>query len=92
MITDGGTSAATPLWAALIARINQGLAAKGTGPVGFWSPLLYQSVGATGAFHDITQGTNDAQGNLDGAYPAGAGWDACTGWGTPNGVDLLGAL
>ena len=33
-------------------------------------------------FHDITSGSN-------GAYSAKAGWDACTGWGTPNGANLL---
>jgi kumamolisin len=93
MITDGGTSAAAPLWAALIARINQSLAAGGGGKrVGYWNPLLYASVGGTAAFHDITEGTNDALGNLDGAYTAGAGWDACTGWGTPNGTGLLNEL
>jgi kumamolisin len=92
-ITDGGTSAATPLWAALIARCNQHLATVGQGaPVGYWNPLLYASVGAGGAFFDITVGTNDALGDERGAYSAGPGWDACSGWGAPNGVDLLSAF
>jgi kumamolisin len=93
MITDGGTSASAPLWAALIARINQSLAAGGGGKrVGYWNPLLYASVGTTAAFHDITVGTNDAHGDLGGAYTAGAGWDACTGWGVPDGTALLNEL
>ena len=90
MITDGGTSASTPLWAALIARLNQQLAGVAGGrTVGYWNPLLYTSIGSTTAFFDITSGNNDALGNLGGAYTAGAGWDACTGWGTPNGSNLL---
>jgi len=75
----GGTSAVAPLWAALIARLNQQL---GT-PVGHLNPLLYGSL--VGACRDITSGNN-------GAYQARAGWDACTGWGSPNGARLLTAL
>jgi kumamolisin len=74
----GGTSAAAPLWAALIALINQ---MKG-GPVGFVNPTLY---GLAGDFHDITSGNN-------GAYSAEKGWDACTGLGSPNGAEIAGAL
>lgn len=77
----GGTSAVAPLWAGLIALLNQKLG----NPIGFLNPLLYGSVVGTGSFRDITSGSN-------GAYPAGSGWDACTGWGTPNGVKLLNAL
>ncbi len=89
-ITDGGTSAATPLWAALIARANQHLSQHEPGTrVGYWNPVLYQSAGGTDAFHDITVGNNDALNNVGGAYPAAAGWDACTGWGTPRGTALI---
>ncbi|MGC0773109.1 MAG: S53 family peptidase [Candidatus Acidiferrum sp.] len=76
----GGTSAVAPLWAGLIARINQGL----NKPVGFINPLLYAATANT-AFRDVTQGEN-------GDYKAGAGWDACTGLGSPNGQKLLLAL
>jgi kumamolisin len=76
----GGTSAVAPLWAALIARLNQELGA----PVGFLQPHLYPLLG-TPSFHDVTQGNN-------GAYKAGPGWDACTGLGTPNGANLVSAL
>ena len=76
----GGTSAAAPLWAALAARINQGIGHK----VGFLNPLLYAQSG-TGALHDITQGNN-------GSYRAQAGWDACTGLGSPDGARLMQAL
>ncbi len=82
----GGTSAAAPLWAALLARINAG----GAQPVGYITPLLYASAGAAGC-RDITVGNNDPTGQI-GGYPAGPGWDACTGWGSPNGRALGPAL
>ena len=80
----GGTSAVAPLWAALVALLNQQL---GT-PVGFLNPKLYALT--PGSFQDITAGTND-DANL-GYYAAQAGWDPCTGLGTPNGTALLRAL
>jgi len=83
----GGTSAVAPLWSALIARINQKLGK----PAGYLTPLLYTSIGKSSAFHDITVGNNDPTGNI-GGYNAGPGWDACTGWGSPDGASLLNAL
>ena len=77
----GGTSAVAPLWAGLIALVNQKLGH----PVGFLNPLSYGSLAKSGSFQDITSGNN-------GAYQAKAGWDPCTGWGSPNGVKLLHAL
>jgi kumamolisin len=77
----GGTSAVAPLWAGLIALLNQKL---GT-PVGYLNPLLYGSLVGSGAFRDIVSGSN-------GSYAAGPGWDACTGWGSPIGSKLLAAL
>jgi kumamolisin len=74
----GGTSAVSPLWAGLVALLNQRLAQ----PVGFLNPLLYGPLAGTGACRDITSGDI-------GAYRAGPGWDACTGWGSPNGAKLL---
>ncbi|HWE08925.1 MAG TPA: S53 family peptidase [Solirubrobacteraceae bacterium] len=78
--TIGGTSAVAPLWAGLIARLNEHLGA----PVGFVQPRLYPLLGTT-AFHDISQGDN-------GSYRAGPGWDACTGLGSPDGTALASAL
>ena len=82
----GGTSASAPLWAALLARVN----AAGSHPVGYITPLLYVSAGAAGC-RDITKGTNDPTGKI-GGYPAARGWDACTGWGSPNGRTITAAL
>jgi len=74
----GGTSAVAPLWAGLIALCNQKVGA----PAGFIHPLIYGSHGGKSVFRDITEGGN-------GAYRAKAGWDACTGWGSPDGAKLL---
>ena len=76
----GGTSASAPMWASLIALLNQGLKAR----CGFMNPFLYAKA-CDGVLNDITIGNN-------GAYSAGTGWDACTGVGTPNGQRLLTAL
>jgi kumamolisin len=76
----GGTSAVAPLWAGLLALINQ---RKGK-PVGFLSPLLYRLAGQ-GVFREITQGNN-------GAYSAAPGWNPCTGLGSPDGAKLMNAL
>jgi kumamolisin len=76
----GGTSAVAPLWAGLLALINESLGAN----VGYLNPLLY-SAKVEATFHDITSGNN-------GTYTAGKGWDACTGLGSPNGSALLAAL
>jgi kumamolisin len=86
-----GTSAVPPLWAGLIALINQELATKGGNTVGFLNPLIYGSLGLSGAFKDIIQGNNDINGKLH-KYSATVGWDACSGMGSPHGVQLLQAL
>ena len=75
----GGTSAVAPLWAGLIALLNQQLGKN----VGFLNPLLYPLGEAP--FYDVTSGSN-------GDYNAATGWDPCTGLGTPNGGLLLAAL
>ena len=76
----GGTSAVAPLWAGLVALLNQ----KVGHPVGLLNPMLYGSLAGKGT-HDITKGNN-------GSYSAKAGWDPCTGWGSPDGAKLLKAL
>ena len=75
----GGTSAVAPLWAGLIAVINGQLGR----PVGFVHTALYRI--GTPAFRDIAIGNN-------GGYQASNNWDACTGFGSPNGAALLKAL
>jgi kumamolisin len=87
---EGGTSAVAPLWAALIARINQKL----EGRVGFINPQLYSIQPGTGAFHDITVGDNRVSFKTfkNVGYVAGPGWDATSGLGSPNGTVLSGLL
>jgi kumamolisin len=80
----GGTSAVAPLWAALIALMNQQLGRH----LGFMNSALYSVPGYPGnpgPLHDIVAGSN-------GAYAAGPGWDPCTGLGSPDGTRLTQAL
>lgn len=92
---NGGTSAAAPLWASLIGRINAHLPA--TAQHRFLPPLLYQP-NSTGAVrgksgcHDITSGNNASHPQPGKGYAATVGFDAATGWGVPNGVALLNSL
>ncbi len=74
----GGTSAVAPLWAGLLALVNQSVASH----AGFVNPALYA---APAAFTDITSGNNDG-------YSAGPGWDPVTGLGSPKGEAVLAAL
>jgi kumamolisin len=79
----GGTSAVAPLWAGLIARINENLGK----PVGFVNHLLYLDVSRK-AFVDITKGGNCTR-NARAGWNAEKGWDASTGLGRPCGGKLL---
>ncbi len=90
----GGTSVSAPLWAAFTALMNQQAAANGKPPVGFLNPAVYlvgKGAGYTTAFHDITTGNNVGT-NTAPRYPAVAGYDLCTGWGSPAGSNLINAL
>lgn len=90
---NGGTSAASPLVAALVALMNEKLGKR----LGYLTPRLYQAapggttetIGAMGCT-DIVSGNNKTA--HAGGYSAGKGYDAVSGWGTPNGVKLLAAL
>jgi kumamolisin len=77
----GGTSAVSPLWAGLIALMNEAKTTKGQ-PMGFLTAKLYAKPISSQAFNDITNGNN-------GDYAANQGWDACTGLGSPIGSKLL---
>ena|SRR5271166_4254749 len=89
----GGTSFATPMWAAYVALVNQQLVANGSPTIGFINPTIYALNVSGGAlssayaadFHDITGGTS-------GSYSAVTGYDLVTGWGSPNGAGLINAL
>jgi hypothetical protein len=90
--TTGGTSSATPIWAATLALINASSACTAHpvthGGVGFVSPLLYavaSSPGSYGAsFNDITTSNNDVYGIDNGlVFPATTGYDLASGLGSP---------
>ncbi|KAJ7685962.1 family S53 protease [Mycena rosella] len=85
----GGTSCASPIFASMIALVNDRLIAAGKPVLGFLNPFLYSPAGR-GAFTDITSGNNPGCGT-DG-FSAKAGWDPVTGLGTPNFNLLLAAV
>jgi hypothetical protein len=90
----GGTSVASPLWAAIIALANEQGAASGLPPVGFANPALYaiaKSANYAACYHDITTGNNTSSESPNNFF-AVAGFDLCTGWGTPSGTNLIQAL
>ena len=76
----GGTSLASPVWAAMIDITDQYVVANGGGHLGFINPAVYQLVNSAQPhppYHDITNGNN-------GGYSTNAGWDAVTGLGSPD--------
>jgi kumamolisin len=85
-----GTSAAAPLWAGLTALINQQLAAKSLGLLGFANPPIYKDASTPAKyardFHDIADGSSNLH------YTAQEGFDEATGWGTPIGSMLINDL
>ena len=115
----GGTSAATPQTAALVALANAARAAGNKQPLGFLDPLLYQNGIGAGDYSDIVpqhygsapkvfagsevgvSGTVDKSvGDLQDnqlwefpapGYPTTPGYDATTGWGTPNAPAFIAA-
>jgi subtilase family serine protease len=90
LFATDGTSASTPLWAALIALANQ----RAGHDLGFVNPAIYR-IGRGAAyhstFHDITTGSNTViiSSTTIAGYSAGPGWDPVTGWGTPNASVLV---
>jgi hypothetical protein len=89
----GGTSCAAPLWAAFNALVNENAAGNGQAPVGFVNPAIYAIGTGTGYapdFNDVTSG-NDFSASSPSMFSAVAGYDLCTGWGSPTGA-LINAL
>ena len=85
-----GTSAATPLWAAVIALADQ----EAGQHLGFVNPAIYAIARGPAyhrAFHDVVTGDNSVlwpTGVFVG-YKAGSGWDPVTGWGSPDAQYLV---
>jgi hypothetical protein len=84
----GGTSLSSPLWAGYVAMANQKAKAGGKSNLGALNPTIYSIAGSSqyaSTFHDVTSGGN-------GTYNAGTGYDLCTGWGSPQGDNLVDPL
>ncbi|MGB8347618.1 MAG: S53 family peptidase [Ktedonobacteraceae bacterium] len=77
----GGTSAATPIWAAGLMLVNQALIHNDNGTYYYSPGLFYEAINTASnssqPYNDVTQGNNLF-------YPTTAGWDYATGWGSPN--------
>ncbi len=89
-----GTSCAAPLWAGFTALVNQQAAAGGKSTIGFINTTVYaigRGTNYTSCFHDITTGNNTSPSSPNKFY-AVAGYDLCTGWGTPAGQNLINAI
>ena len=100
VIVADGTSASTPFFAGVVARLNAARLKAGKPVLGFLNPWLY-SIGGTAAFTDLKLGDNgcfDAQACCGDDLPpsqrgfhAVKGWDPASGWGTPAYPQLLAA-
>lgn len=115
----GGTSAATPQTAGLVALVNAARAHAARKPIGFLDPILYGGVGASdysdivpqhygsapktfaGSEVGVSGPVNKSVGDLEdnqlwetsvAGYPTTTGYDATTGWGTPNAPAFVSAL
>ena len=89
-----GTSLAAPLWAGFMALVNEQAENEGLPAIGFANPVIYaigkgSSYGS--CFHDVTSGNNETP-YSPAEFSAVAGYDLCTGWGTPKGQALINAL
>jgi hypothetical protein len=88
----GGTSASAPLWAGFMALVNQfNQKNGGAGKAGFINPTIYD-IGLTRGtandlykvcFNDINDNGNNGVGGGGSGFNAVAGYDLCTGWGSP---------
>lgn len=89
-----GTSASAPLWAGFTALVNEHAAAAGYPRAGFLNPALYslaKGPNYSSYFHDVLSG-NNTNSTTANRFRAVAGYDLCTGWGSPTGIELLTAL
>jgi subtilase family serine protease len=96
----GGTSAASPLWAAFTALANASSTCRGT-TLGFENPSLYSIGGSSylNNFRDVSTASpitgdanNDALGTNNGLFPVTPNYDLTTGIGTPLAATLGPAL
>jgi subtilase family serine protease len=97
-----GTSGAAPLMAGFIALVNEQAIVSGKQPgLGLADNAFYalgKGSSYNSVFHDISDSSNDdLNSNFSGGlypvyYNAVAGYDLCTGWGSPKGMAMVNAL
>jgi subtilase family serine protease len=84
----GGTSAASPSFAGIMALVVQHAAARqGNANIAFYSLASKQEAGGAAVFHDITSGNNSVPGQL--GFNAKAGYDQATGLGSVDALVLV---
>ncbi|CAD6504479.1 BgTH12-06208 [Blumeria graminis f. sp. triticale] len=82
-VLESGTSASTPIMAAIIALLNGDRIERGAPPLGLLNPWLYENGQA--AFTDIVGGKGSGCPQISGSgFRASTGWDPVTGLGTPD--------
>jgi len=95
IVPKDGTSASAPIFAGIVSLLNEYRASNGMPALGFINPLFYQIAARNpAAFNDVVLGQNRCSAYVapDGTYPvccpygyiAETGWDAVTGFGSPN--------
>ena len=77
----GGTSFASPIFAAMVADAASYRKTHGKGKLGYLNPAIYDPSQSAGVFRDITEGAS-------GTFVSAAGWDVATGWGAPDALAL----
>lgn len=88
----GGTSYASPVFAAMMAVVDQARRSEGKPNAGYLNPLLYTDPRVHGTFKDITAGFTHKEEDTTPLFTAHGGWDFPTGWGSPNPYELWKAL
>lgn len=91
MVSVDGTSASTPVFAAMIALVNDARYRLGKKSLGFLNVYLY-SKEVKEILQDVTVGESvscEWDGQKPGGWPAKTGWDAITGLGVPNNFEKL---
>ncbi len=84
----GGTSAASPSFAGIMALVLQKTgAAQGNANTTLYSMAQTQFAGGTVVYHDTTSGDNSVPGVS--GFTAGAGYDQATGWGSVDASALV---
>jgi tripeptidyl-peptidase-1 len=84
MMGVAGTSASCPVFAGIVARLNAARTAAGKPQMGWLNPWIYAN---PQMFQDVTEGTNGA--GQEKGFPATAGWDPSSGFGTADFAKML---